>query len=135
MTVNRWLTLVSLILLTVSTAHSADDTIHWVDYPQGTALARSQGKKAVVYFHTSWCPSCKQMAAETFPHPDVIRMINDGFIAIRVDADEHQEIARAFGVTGVPELWLIRPDATPIGNVAGFIPPKRLLKILEYQHR
>ncbi len=135
MIVNRLLTLVSLILLTVTASHSADDAIRWMDYPQGTALARNQGKKAVVYFHTSWCPSCKKMTAETFPDPDVIRMLNDGFIAIRVDADQHQEIARAFGITGVPELWLIRPDATPIGNVTGFIPPQRLLKILEYQHQ
>lgn len=126
---------ISLLLISATAAHGVSEAIRWMDYAQGTTLARSQDKKAIVYFHTSWCPSCKKMEAETFPRPEVIRMISEGFVAIRVDADAHQDIAGTYGVTGVPELWLIHPDATPIGNVTGFIPANRLLKILEYQRR
>ena len=126
---------ICLLLAGASVAYGEGGAIRWMDYAQGTTMARSQDKKAIVYFHTAWCPSCKKMEAETFPRPEVIRMISEGFVAIRVDADAHQDIAGAYGVTGVPELWLIQPDATPIGNVAGYIPANRLLKILEYQRK
>ncbi|MFH1984989.1 MAG: thioredoxin family protein [Pseudomonadota bacterium] len=124
-----------LTALTAAPALGADETIRWMDYVQGKALARSLNKTAIVYFHTAWCPSCKKMEAETFPHPEVVRVVNERFVAIRVDADTQQDIARAYGVNGVPDLWLIHPDATPIGNVTGFIPANRLLKILQYQRR
>jgi len=124
-----------LIALTAATARGADETIRWVDYVEGKALALTQGKTAIVYFHTAWCPSCRKMEAETFSRPEVIRVINEGFIAIGVDADAQQDIARAYGVSGVPDFWLIRPDAAPIGNVTGFIPPNRLLKLLDYHRR
>lgn len=123
------------VLAGAPVAHSTDTAIRWLDFEQGKALAQSQNKVAVLYFHTAWCPSCKQMKAETFSHPEVIRQLNEDVVAISVDADARRDIAGAYGITGVPELWLLHPDASPIGNIAGFVPADRLLKILQYQRR
>ncbi len=97
------------------------------------SLARSKGQKPLlVVFWTTWCPNCQRelpKLAETFPqlHKQGLNVvaINAGINDSRDRArsfqkryglnfplafDEDFEISRAFGVWGVPTVFLIDTD-------------------------
>lgn len=71
------------------------------------------------------------MAKETFTDPMVASSLNEHFIPIRVNSDIEQKIAARYLVRGVPVIWLLQEDGKKIGVLPGFIPPARLLKILQ----
>ncbi len=57
-------------------------------------------KQIIIEFYTKWCPTCKMVAMnlEEYEeeHPDV-------FI-LRIDAEEHKELANIYKVTTAPTL-------------------------------
>jgi thioredoxin 1 len=55
----------------------------------------------LVDFHADWCGPCKMLE----PTVEAIAAETRATVA-KVDIDDHQEIAREFGVQGVPTLYL-----------------------------
>jgi thioredoxin-related protein len=44
-------------------------------------------KKVFVDVYTDWCGWCKRMDAHTFTHPEVIKLMNQYFYAVKFDAE------------------------------------------------
>ncbi|HMM82533.1 MAG TPA: thioredoxin family protein [Terrimesophilobacter sp.] len=64
----------------------------YVDYSP-TAVAAAQGV-ALLFFHASWCPSCRQIESEILDQG-----VPDGVTIIKVDYDSHQDLRQKYGVT------------------------------------
>lgn len=68
--------------------------------------------KDMIYyeFTAAWCPPCKKRERTTFANPQIIKQINDNFIAVRVDLTteldqekpENKALINEFNVTGIP---------------------------------
>ena len=109
---------------------SSAAAVNWYTYREGTDLARRQKKNMVIYFHADWCTYCGQMEKETFGDAAVIDFLNKQTIAIKVDVDQEQRIARQFGVRGLPATFLLLNNGEQIGPMPGFIPPRAYLSML-----
>ena len=109
---------------------SSAAAVNWHTYREGTDLARRQKKNMVIYFHADWCTYCGQMEKETFGDAAVIDFLNKQTIAIKVDVDQEQRIARQFGVRGLPATFLLLNNGQQIGPMPGFIPPRAYLSML-----
>ncbi|MDJ0855277.1 MAG: thioredoxin family protein [Desulfobacterales bacterium] len=109
---------------------SSTAAVNWHTYREGTDLARRQKKNMVIYFHADWCTYCGQMEKETFGDAAVIDFLNKQTIAIKVDVDQEQRIARQFGVRGLPATFLLLNNGEQIGPMPGFIPPRAYLSML-----
>lgn len=72
--------------------------------------AAASGKPVLAYFTATWCGPCQQMKRTTFADPRVEAALKDSVVAVKIDVDEHPDLARDFGVTGIPRMQLIRPD-------------------------
>ncbi len=104
--------------------------VNWHTYKEGTDLARRQKKNMVIYFHADWCTFCGQMEKETFGDAAVIDFLNKQTIAIKVDVDQENRIARQFGVRGLPATFLLLNNGKQVGPLPGFIPPRAYLAML-----
>lgn len=116
-------------LCPTDTARSGNQ-INWHTYDEGMAKARQSGKNIVFYFHADWCTYCVRMQKETFAHDSVIDFMNTKVIAVKVDVDKEKQIARSFGVRGLPATVLLMRNGDQVGPVPGFIDPKKYLAML-----
>lgn len=102
-------------------------------------LADYAGRPALVNFWASWCIPCREefplLAAALDEHADIGLVVigvvyRDRSEAARAFADEMgadwpivmdpgEAVARAYGVYGPPESWLIAPDGTVVSRQIG----------------
>ncbi len=126
---------------------AADDStaVAWLRYDEGLELAKSTDKYLLVYFTVDWCGYCKVMERETFQSPDAISLINEGFVAVKVNGDSQMELdingriitekdltRLEYHVSGYPTFWLLKSNADRIGDIRGYKPKEQFLDMLSY---
>jgi thiol:disulfide interchange protein len=80
-------------------------------YESAVAETRDDHRPMIVYFRTDWCPYCRQLESEllrTGPVVDYLQSVVKVRINPEAGAGEN-EIARRYGVTGYPSVFLHRP--------------------------
>lgn len=128
-----------------SSTELAAPKITWLNYDEGLALAKKQGKHVFVNFTTSWCGYCKKMDATTFADSEVVKMIGDRFVAVKVDGDSKHELdingykitessltKEQYGVSGYPTYWFLTPEAKKLGALRGYQFKDQLMQALTY---
>ena len=76
---------------------AADQPIQW--HPWGDEpfrLAAEQGKPVLLDIGAVWCHWCHVMDRESYEDQEVAAIINDRFIAVKVDRDERPEVDRRY---------------------------------------
>ena len=94
---------------------SIDDPI----FTAALARAKRENRPIVLDFEASWCKPCKRMERETFPDPTVSRLL-DRCIFLKIDTDEHADLANGFGVVGMPDFRFLAPDGSERNRLLGF---------------
>lgn len=70
----------------------APDVITWYSWEEAIKLSETTPKKILVDVYTDWCGWCKKMDNETFTNPEIIELVNKYFYAIKLDAEQKQNI-------------------------------------------
>ena len=123
-------TLILAVCLISCNAHS--DKIYWYSYDEGLQLAKTENKKIFLHFWASWCGYCTKMATQTFNDASVADYLNKNFIPIKINTDKKKSLAVKYKVRGLPDTWFLTDEGENITNLAGYIPPDKLLPILKY---
>ncbi|OPY26406.1 MAG: hypothetical protein A4E28_02515 [Methanocella sp. PtaU1.Bin125] len=101
---------------------AADEPIDW--YPWGGEAferARRENKPVLLSIGAVWCHWCHVMAHDTWHDPDTVKIINEQFVAVKVDRDDRPEIDRRYqeavqaltGQGGWPLTVFLTPDGQP----------------------
>lgn len=111
-------------------------------------------KKVFVDVYTDWCGWCKRMDANTFSDPEVSRMLNADFYAVKLDAEQEGELEYAGktytfrpggrrgvhglaaellgGRLGYPSVVFLDEDSDVIQSVPGYQEPEAFQKVVRY---
>jgi uncharacterized protein len=112
-------------------AQSGERAFTWAAWsPETFERARREGKLLLLDGAAEWCHWCHVMDETTYRDPAVGALLRDRFIAVRVDIDEHPDLAERYGDWGWPATILFSPDAREIGKFRGYIAPRDLETIL-----
>lgn len=92
--------------------------------------SRRSGKPVFLSVAATWCHWCHVMDETTYSVPEVIRLINDNFIPIRVDNDRNPDINARYNMGGWPSTVFLTHTRDVIFG-ATYIPPAQMVSILE----
>jgi hypothetical protein len=98
--------------------------------PEAFAEARRDHKLILLDGAAEWCHWCHVMDETTYRDPEIGRVLRDRFVTIRVDIDEHPELAERYGAWGWPATIVFSPEAEELGKYRGYLPPEELKGIL-----
>ncbi|RMD73721.1 MAG: DUF255 domain-containing protein [Bacteroidetes bacterium] len=73
-------------------APQTGDGIRWMSWEEAVAANEKVKKKFIVDVYTKWCGWCKRMDATTFKDPAVVDYINEHFYAVKLDAEQKEDI-------------------------------------------
>jgi len=77
--------------------------IRWQDWsPLAFTQASEQHKPVLLSLVTSWSDECAAMDRTTYVHPDVVSIVNERFVAVRVDADRRPDLNERYNLGGWP---------------------------------
>jgi uncharacterized protein YyaL (SSP411 family) len=99
--------------------------------PETFARAKAEHKYIVLDGSAEWCHWCHVMEATTYHDPEVRKILEKHFIAVKVDVDSRPDVEERYGDYGWPATVMFAPDATEIGKYRGYINPEKFKGILE----
>ena len=105
--------------------------IHWHEWgEEAFAAAKRENKPILLDIGAVWCHWCHVMDRESYDNPEVAQLINENFIAVKVDRDERPDIDSRYqaavsaltGQGGWPLTGFLTPDGKPFYGGTYFPP-------------
>jgi uncharacterized protein YyaL (SSP411 family) len=105
--------------------------IRWMEWgPNAFSEAQQQDKPILLDIGAVWCHWCHVMDRESYEDPETARIVNEHFIAIKVDRDERPDVdaryqaavAAISGQGGWPLTALLTPEGLPFFGGTYFPP-------------
>ncbi|MCY0883294.1 MAG: DUF255 domain-containing protein, partial [Acidianus infernus] len=100
---------------------ASNQPVNWFPWSKDAfEKAKKENKLILVDVGAAWCHWCHVMDEETYSNQEIAKIINENFIAIKVDRDEMPEVDRKLQLI-VSEIsgesgWPLTVFMTPEGN-------------------
>jgi len=105
--------------------------VRWQEWgEEAFALAKRENKPILLDIGAVWCHWCHVMDRESYDDPDIAQLINERYVAIKVDRDERPDIDSRYQVAvqaicgqgGWPLTGFLTPDGKPFYGGTYFPP-------------
>lgn len=122
-----------IFCLSVATAISQGIEFFHGTWEEAVLKAKTEDKLIFVDAFTTWCGPCKNMAANTFPDPEVGKLFNQNFISMKIDMEKEMglEFRKKHDVTAYPSLFFLDYDEVEVLKSVGGRSPADLIKTAE----
>ena len=75
----------------------------------------------LVVFDADWCSYCRKMEQTTLSEPKLISQINNDFVPVHLNLDDHGRIAEILEVKRIPCTVALSPRADLLGRLTGYV--------------
>jgi uncharacterized protein YyaL (SSP411 family) len=115
-----------------SAAHQPIDWHEWND--AAFARATSEDKPILLDIGAVWCHWCHVIDRESYENPDIAKIINENFVAVKVDRDERPDVDSRYqsaisaisGQGGWPLTGFLLPNGKPFFGGTYFPPDDQM---------
>ncbi len=98
--------------------------------PEAFAEAAHRDAPILLSISAVWCHWCHVMDETSYSDEEVIRLINERFVPIRVDNDERPDVNARYNQGGWPTTAFLTPDGELIAGLT-YVPPEQMRQALE----
>lgn len=88
----RYLLLFVFITSLVNLGISQESKVKWYSFEEAVKLNEKEPRKIFIDVYTDWCGWCKKMDASTFSNPDIAKILNEKYYAVKFDAERSDTI-------------------------------------------
>ena len=92
--------------------------------------AQPEGKRVFLDFHAEWCGACRTMETTTFADATVTEVLNEGYLFLKVDTDQHPDLGRHYNVVGLPTIVVLSESGQIVYQHMGQLAAESLLEAL-----
>jgi thioredoxin-related protein len=101
--------------------------IRWrTNYNLARQEALAENRPLLLDFGTEQCFWCKRLDATTFRDARVVKVMNEQFIPLKVEADRDTRLTDALRIRSFPTLMLAAPDGKILATLEGYMEAGRL---------
>lgn len=111
---------VLLFVVTLQNMSAAADVRWSHDLKDAAVQSEATGKPILITFTASWCHYCHKLLDETFTDQKVVTRVNEYFVPVVLDADEHERAVQLLGIEAFPSTVVISPELNVLGRITGF---------------
>jgi thioredoxin-related protein len=84
------------VLLIAAMAHipkaSDGGVVKWMTFEEALKKSKSEKRPIFIDVYTDWCGWCKVMDKNTFNDPEVSRLLNEKFYAVKFNAEQREDV-------------------------------------------
>ena len=150
--------LVALIILAsfglINNGSAQEAKVKWYSFEEAVELNKKEQRKIFIDVYTDWCGWCKKMDANTFSNPEIAKILNEQYYAVKLDAEQrgdinfkghtykfiangkrgYHELAAALlqGKMSYPSVAYLNEQSELLTAVPGYQTPDRLEPILMF---
>lgn len=115
---------------------SAAGDIAWQSNAESAVLAaRDSGKPLVVFVTADFCVYCRRMEETVWTNKEIIRAVDEKFVALKLDPARHEQLIEKLGVQAFPTTIVFDQKGQPLATAKGFVNPSTMLKMLAKNDR
>lgn len=124
--------------------------VRWMTMTQALAAQKKEPKKIIIDFYADWCAPCKEMDKFTFNHPEIAKIINEKFYAVKFESDGNETLSFAghtftnsdykdkksknglhqfskyMNINMIPTMVFLDEKTDPITSLSGFLNAKEV---------
>ena len=115
--------LIAFLLIFFQTVKSQSNDLVWYnDLNKAVPISIKNDKPLLLFFTGSdWCGWCMRLKKEVFNYPEFKEWTDSNVVLVELDfprrkkidsiiLNQNRELARIFGVSGYPTVWLVKPQ-------------------------
>jgi thioredoxin-related protein len=93
--------------------------------------AGREGRALLITFQAPWCPACRRMTRETWSDQEVADLLEQRYLVLNLNVEEHPEVARAFDVFAVPDARVLDTQGRERARFPGYRRPDQVLPLFD----
>jgi len=114
-------------------ANNEDSPFSAISLTTAKELAQNEGKYIFVDFYADWCVPCKWMDETTYADKNVLKVLNDGFVSVKINIDDFDgyTLKEEYNVTVLPTVIVLDQSGKVIRRYEESMSPSKLKDILQ----
>jgi hypothetical protein len=105
--------------------------IHWRHWgPDAFQEAAREDKPILLAISAVWCHWCHVMDETSYSDEQVISLINDRYVPVRVDNDQRPDINARYNMGGWPSTAFLTSDGEVLAGLT-YVPPDQMRQVLD----
>jgi uncharacterized protein YyaL (SSP411 family) len=120
-----------IIFLCAGTIAQADG-IAWRPWSDAVFTeAQRDGKLVLLDMEAVWCHWCHVMDETTYQDPAVVKLLNERFIAVKVDQDGNPALSQRYEDWGWPATIMFDAKGRELAKERGYVEPAAMAQLLQ----
>ncbi len=109
-------------------------SLQWHEWgEEAFRLAQAEDRLILLDLTAVWCHACHVMDQTTYQDPQVLQLLNEQYVAIRVDTDERPDLDARYRAGGWPTTSVLLPTGEILFQ-ANALEPQELREVLQQVH-